>query len=478
MTEIAGNDIAHKKGVLGITRNMAQLSIFLLGQVKILLDGANITDVFRTKKERAILVYLASEPQRAFRREVIAELFWPERPEGYARTNLRQALLGIRRALTVGKAAPSFLRITDDAIQLSSKDTWLDTVEFLNLNRSVMVHNHANPFTCESCAHKLRQAVELYRGGFLEDMVLSDSHGFQEWNMLHAEQYFRHMLNALHTLSNFYQDSGDYDQAYKFTWQYINLAPMEEAAHRQMMILLAQFGRRSAALEQYFICKQILKDELGVDPSRDTQILYEKIRAGDPVIADKQDKDIASGLSPPHSLLNANTSVETRPLYDPVTKLPGRELFKDRLNHAIFRMARSQEMAAVLFFHLEQINIIFDKQPQAANQLIKNVASLLESTLRKSDTVARWQADQFAVILESVNGPDVVENVACKLLKGLELVLEPDLGKEASFEQVRGSIGASIFPLDSHDPYVLLELADVAARGARLQRSRFFRIPH
>jgi diguanylate cyclase (GGDEF)-like protein len=457
---------------------MTQLSLFFLGQIKLLLDGKNITEAFRTKKERAILAYLANEPNRPFRREFIAELFWPNRPEGYARTNLRQALLGIRRALSVDEGLLSCLHITDAVVQFNKHDTWLDTVEFMQLNRAVMVHHHPNPYACESCAQKLSQMIDLYRGPFLEDLILSDSHGYQEWNILHSEQYFRLMLNTLHTLSNYFQGSGDYDQAYKYTWKYINLAPMEEAAHRQMMYLLAQFGRRSAALEQYFICKQILKDELGIEPSRETQQLYEQIRSGEPIVYRNQEADAVSGLSPPESLLNINHNVSTQPLYDLVTKLPGRELFNDRLGHAIIRMKRSREMAAVLLFHLDHVNGIFESQQQAANQMVKDVAGLIETLLRKSDTVARWQPDQFAIILENVSGPEVVEQVAGKLLKGLEEVLQPEPGEESFFEQISGSIGASIFPLDSLEPQVLLELADIAARGARLQRGRFFRIPH
>ncbi|MBE0686283.1 MAG: winged helix-turn-helix domain-containing protein, partial [Anaerolineaceae bacterium] len=57
-------------------------------------DGSDLSEILRTRKERALLAYLAEEPPRVQTREKVAEFFWPNRPETYARMNLRQALLG------------------------------------------------------------------------------------------------------------------------------------------------------------------------------------------------------------------------------------------------------------------------------------------------------------------------------------------------------------------------------------------------
>ena len=78
---------------------MAHLSLSLLGPFRCKIDGSDVSADFRTKKERALLAYLAVEADRRHPREVLGELFWPGKPEGYARMNLRQALSGIRRAI-------------------------------------------------------------------------------------------------------------------------------------------------------------------------------------------------------------------------------------------------------------------------------------------------------------------------------------------------------------------------------------------
>ena len=78
---------------------MARVSIYLLGNFQVRVEDQLTTRKFRTDKERALLAYLALEGERPISREVLAELLWPERYEGVGRTNLRQALLGVRKAI-------------------------------------------------------------------------------------------------------------------------------------------------------------------------------------------------------------------------------------------------------------------------------------------------------------------------------------------------------------------------------------------
>jgi len=255
---------------------MASLAIHVLGSFQVHLNQENVTLAFRTKKERALLAHLAVEANRPHRREALAELLWPERPEGYARTNLRQALLGLRRAI-----GQETLTITDEFIQFNSGPSfWLDAQVFNALVQSTLAHPHRSLEGCHECAQKLQEAIALYRGDFLEDMLVPQGQSFQEWVVFHREQHFRHLLACYRGLSDYYQNEGDYELAYKYAWQYVNLAPLEEAAHRQLMNLLTISGRRSAALEQYHACRLLLAKELGVEPSPETTALYEKIKTG------------------------------------------------------------------------------------------------------------------------------------------------------------------------------------------------------
>lgn len=266
---------------------MNRLSISLLGPLQVWLDSQLVNASFRTRKERALLAYLAIESRRAHRRDALGELLWPDRPEGYARTNLRQALYGVRRAL--GNLNWLSFEGQDDMVRFDPQGGFeLDTRHFIGHVEFAQTHVHRNAETCPTCAGRWQAAIDLYRGDFMEDIALDDSHSFQEWLIFQREQYFRYLLQALRSMSDYYQRQGDVEQAYKFAWRYANLAPLEEAAHRQLMSLMALSGERSAALEQYQSLRRLLQDELGVEPSAESQALFERIKAG--IVLDLSDQ--------------------------------------------------------------------------------------------------------------------------------------------------------------------------------------------
>lgn len=261
-----------------------QLKISLLGSMRVQLGDIDVTREFRTKKERALFSYLAVESKRIHAREALAEFFWPERPNGYARTNLRQALSGIRRSILLQETAPPFLHISDEFVQFNSKSHYsLDCDVFDRMMREVKHHNHESVGSCDICASKLLNVLDVYRGEFLEELSVPDSYVFEEWVMFQREHYFRQLLTLLQHLITYHQNISDYKKAQEFAFRQVNLAPLEESAHRQLMTLLVQEGRRSAALEQYHTCRKILENELGVDPDIETTTLYEKIKSGQPL---------------------------------------------------------------------------------------------------------------------------------------------------------------------------------------------------
>ena len=110
---------------------MPRLSIYLLGSFLAAFEEINKPVSFRTEKERALLAFLAVESDRGHTRDVLAEMFWPDRPEGIARTNLRQALAGIRQAIGDRDSDTPFLEVTDETIRFNpARPHWLDTQAF------------------------------------------------------------------------------------------------------------------------------------------------------------------------------------------------------------------------------------------------------------------------------------------------------------------------------------------------------------
>jgi DNA-binding SARP family transcriptional activator len=251
---------------------MARLSIRLLGPFQVTLDGEPVTS-FESDKVRALLAYLAAEPDRPHRRETLAGLLWSDYPERSARANVRRALANLRKTIKDHQATPPFLCISQQTIQFNSaSDAWSDVTAFDELLEA----KNSTPL-------QLEEAVALYRGAFLEGFSVGDSALFEEWALLKRERLRRQVLNALHRLVVYHGGRGDYGRALPRAWQRVELDPWREQAHRQLIRLLALNGQRGAALTQYEVCRRNLAEQLGVEPAAETTRLYERVRDGERV---------------------------------------------------------------------------------------------------------------------------------------------------------------------------------------------------
>ncbi|CAG2150644.1 hypothetical protein LMG31506_04252 [Cupriavidus yeoncheonensis] len=160
--------------------------------------------------------------------------------------------------------------------------------------------------------------------------------------------------------------------------------------------------------------------------------------------------------------------------HDPLTDLPNRLLFNERLKHAIARAHRASSLVAVMFVDLDHFKEINDSLGhQAGDETLRTVAQRLRGGLREADTVARLGGDEFAVILEDLHAHFQIEPIARKLLAA---VGEPILAVGHAV-QVTPSIGISVYPDDGVDPRQLVERADhamYAAKRAGKNAVRFF----
>ena len=216
---------------------------------------------------RALLAYLAVEAEQPHRRESLAALLWPDMVEAAARGNLRHALANLRRAIHDYDADPPFLHITRQTIQFNRGSRyWLDTAVFL--------HTANQPPTNP----QREEAAALYRGDFLAGFSVSGCTAFEEWAAVRREQYHRRMRDILRDLAEAYARRGQYEQAIPFAQRQVDLELWDEAAHQQLIRLLALAGRRGAALAQYETCRRVLETELGAAPTAVTTTLAQNIR--------------------------------------------------------------------------------------------------------------------------------------------------------------------------------------------------------
>ena len=160
--------------------------------------------------------------------------------------------------------------------------------------------------------------------------------------------------------------------------------------------------------------------------------------------------------------------------YDPLTNVPNRILFRDRLGRAVERAKRGQQTVALFFVDLDGFKQINDTMGHdAGDALIRAVAERLAACVRKSDSVARIGGDEFTLILEDVSTTGDIVNVARKVI---EVISKPvPFGSQQLF--VGASIGIAVYPEGGEDIDSLLKHADMAmyqAKGLRGSAYRFY----
>lgn len=150
-------------------------------------------------------------------------------------------------------------------------------------------------------------------------------------------------------------------------------------------------------------------------------------------------------------------------LHDTLTGLPNRTLFCDRLDQALLQAERYGRAVALLALDLDGFTALNSRWGhEIGNLVLQEVAQRLVSRTRRSDTVARVGADEFALILPEVGAGNNAEVVARKLLAAVAAPLMAD-GYELA---VSSSIGISLFPLDAVDLDGMITGATSALRHA------------
>lgn len=171
--------------------------------------------------------------------------------------------------------------------------------------------------------------------------------------------------------------------------------------------------------------------------------------------------------------IQAKQRLELLAHFDPLTALPNRALFFDRLDRLISHATRYRETFAILFIDLDRFKEVNDSFGHAAGDLLlTRVAERLRDTVRASDTVARVGGDEFTVLLSRIAAAADAEQVANKIV---DAISEPfQLGSQRC--SIGACVGISLFPEDGTDVDTLLKEADAAMYQAKQSGRGTYRI--
>lgn len=244
------------------------LSLSLLGPFQSHLNERPLTQ-FHTTKAQALLIYLAVEAHQTHQREALMALLWPGLPLQSAQQSLRQTLYRLRQVIEPDELTVPFILAERFTLAWNpDAPLLLDVAQFETLSG-------LGRSTAE-----WQQAADLYRGEFLTDFYLSDSEVFEEWSRSRRAAYQRTAQELLQRLAAHHLGQNAYTEAETAARRNLELDYFQEAAHRQLVEILAQGGRRQEALTHYDTLRQRLRDELAIEPEEETAELITAIRTG------------------------------------------------------------------------------------------------------------------------------------------------------------------------------------------------------
>jgi predicted ATPase/DNA-binding SARP family transcriptional activator len=229
------------------------LEIRLLGRFELRLDGEPIE--ISSRPSRMLLSYLVLTRMKQHPREKIAGLIWPDSTETNARKNLRQALWRLRKA--IGEAY--LLNDTQSIAFNPTSDFWLDVAVLEEKEQQHIV-----------------DAISAYEGELLPGF-------YDDWILLERDRLEAIYERKMHQFIEQLIQEQRWEDVLNWGEHWIAKGQIPEAAYRALMRAHAAVGELSKVEMVYRRCIDALLHDIGVEPSAETEQLYRRLLAGEPV---------------------------------------------------------------------------------------------------------------------------------------------------------------------------------------------------
>jgi len=241
-----------------------KLSIYTLGRSLVKVDGKAVTTYswVNQKRARELFFFLVAHANKSMTKEEIGVILWPESSSDQLRLQFRNTLYYVRFAL-----GQEVILGTDRRYSFNSDmDYSYDVQEF---ERTIGQAENAD--TPDQKIVLLQEAMNLYQGEFYPD-------GEATWVMTERQRLSQMHEHSLLTLAQLHLEKGEPKTALTLCQTILTENHCMESAHRLAMQSYAALGNRSGIANQYEQCKQLLQDELGLEPSPETTQLYQILR--------------------------------------------------------------------------------------------------------------------------------------------------------------------------------------------------------
>ncbi len=233
-------------------------------------QGAESVEDKMHRAVKGLLAYLVLF-RRVHAREVLLDLFWGDYSEDRARKCLNTAIWRLRKALEPESVPRGTYLITTSIGKIGfnrQSNYCLDVAEFELHTQNAL----AKPYSALTAveARTIEEALSLYTGDLLEGF-------YDDWVLRERERLYSLELRGLAHLLKYYRHHKDYEKALACGQKILDLDPLRDEIHREIMRLHKANRQRTLAIRQYEICCRILDNELSVGPMEETRILHNQI---------------------------------------------------------------------------------------------------------------------------------------------------------------------------------------------------------
>jgi DNA-binding SARP family transcriptional activator len=275
---------------------LAPIVIRLLGAARVEIAGVPLA--LHHQKARALLFYLAATGH-AHARDHLAGLLWSDSVEKNARHSLRSSLYHLRQALHASGAGAALVG-DGELVSLQLDERACDVVCFRRL-------------LAEGSEAALEEAISLYQGPFLQGFAIDDAPLFEEWVDFEQADLRQAYLDALRRLASEAEARQAWNTAISYLQRMVQLDPLAEEVQQRLIGCYLRMHAIGPALRQYRQFETELRQELGLEPTPETQALIHEAltpRRRAPVLA-RASARLAGGRLPMLPLIGRDALLKT-----------------------------------------------------------------------------------------------------------------------------------------------------------------------
>jgi two-component system LytT family response regulator len=256
-----------RKGLLARADNTLSGNgrIYCFGKFSVYGTASKQPVKWRTSKTEELFAYMLQNLEKEVPKWRICEALWPEYDAEKVDIQLHTTIYKMKKVLAAANIDFVF-RFINGCYWMSLHQVYIDTVDFDS--------QIASPVPVEeSTIEKYEKALLLYKGDYLEDNDYL-------WALPKKEEYFKKYYKLVTAIVIYYMQRNDYTAAEKILHQILEKSPLNEAIHE--MLLKCYFIKKDqvAFVTHYQAVRQLFKTELGIEPGKSIQALYQSMICG------------------------------------------------------------------------------------------------------------------------------------------------------------------------------------------------------